>query len=164
MKEAWWMHTVKQTMDRPTLIGFNDWLRDKADALERMKFASLKPTFEDSTNTMTTKTKTDSKVSASIASQREQNLRMTKSFVFHVSTPNTRSDSVLSPVNVQNRHVEVHTLHFCRMPSGFSKRILSVATKQNPNHLVTLAQGQTAKNQKKSQACLPSQMSKDFYK
>ena len=179
MKEAWSMHTVKRTLDRPTLIDFIDWLRDKAEAHERMKYASLKPKTEDNTNTTTTKTKTVSNVFASIASssqqssnskgkiekkcqtalpvktsilcgdvkfsgkrhpQREQNLWLTTSFVFHVSTPITRIDSVLSPVIVQKRHVEAHTTHFFTVPSGFSQRILSVATKRNPKHLVALAQ------------------------
>ena len=37
MKEAWSMHTVKRDLSRPTLIDFNDWLKDKAEAHERMK-------------------------------------------------------------------------------------------------------------------------------
>ena len=40
MKEAWSMHTVKRSLDRPTLIDFNDWLKHKAEAHERMKTAS----------------------------------------------------------------------------------------------------------------------------
>ena len=71
MKEAWSMHTVKRTLDRPTLIDFNDWLKDKAEAHERMKSASLKPKTEDSTITAT-KTKTVSKVFASTASSSQQ--------------------------------------------------------------------------------------------
>ena len=71
MKEAWSMHTVKRTLDRPTLIDFNDWLKDKAEAHERMKSASLKPKTEDSTTTAT-KTKTISKVFASTASSSQQ--------------------------------------------------------------------------------------------
>ena len=34
------MHTVKRNLDRPTLVDFNDWLKDKAEADERMKTAS----------------------------------------------------------------------------------------------------------------------------
>ena len=71
MKEAWSMHTVKRTLDRPTLIDFNDWLKDKAEAHERIKSASLKPKTEDSTTTAT-KTKTISKVFASTASSSQQ--------------------------------------------------------------------------------------------
>ena len=37
MKEAWSLHTVRRTLDRPTLIDFNDCLKDKAEAHERMK-------------------------------------------------------------------------------------------------------------------------------
>ena len=36
MKEAWSRHTVKRSLDRPTLIDFNDWLKDKAEAYERI--------------------------------------------------------------------------------------------------------------------------------
>ena len=72
MKEAWSRHTVKRILYRPTLIDFNDWLRDKADAHERMKSASLKTKTEDSINTTTTKTKSVSKVFALIASSSQQ--------------------------------------------------------------------------------------------
>ena len=71
MKEAWSMHTVKRTLDRPTLIDFNDWLKDKAEAHERMKSSSTKTKTEDSTTTAT-KTKTVSKVFASTASSSQQ--------------------------------------------------------------------------------------------
>ena len=71
MKEAWSMHTVKRTLDRPTLIDFNDWLKDEAEAHDRMKSASTKPKTEDSTTTAT-KTKTVSKVFASTASSSQQ--------------------------------------------------------------------------------------------
>ena len=71
MKEAWSMHTVKRTLDRPTLIDFNDWLKDKAEAHERMKSSSTKTKTEDSTTTAT-KTKTVSEVFASTASSSQQ--------------------------------------------------------------------------------------------
>ena len=48
LKEAWSMHTVKKNLDRPTLLEFNDWLRDKAEAHERMKISSGKPKTKDS--------------------------------------------------------------------------------------------------------------------
>ena len=35
LKEAWSMNTVKRNLDRPTLIHFNDWLKEKAEAHER---------------------------------------------------------------------------------------------------------------------------------
>ena len=71
MKEEWSMHTVKRTLDRPTLIDFNDWLKEKAEAHKRMKSAYLKPKVGDSTTT-TTRTKTVSKVFASTASSSQQ--------------------------------------------------------------------------------------------
>ena len=36
IKEAWSMNTVKRSLDRPTLIDFNDWLEGKAEAQERI--------------------------------------------------------------------------------------------------------------------------------
>ena len=32
MNEAWSMHTMKDSLDRPTLVDFNDWLKDKVEA------------------------------------------------------------------------------------------------------------------------------------
>ena len=43
MKETWSMHTVKRNLDQPTLIDFNDWLKEKAEAHERVKPASIRP-------------------------------------------------------------------------------------------------------------------------
>ena len=43
MKEAWSMHTVKKDLSRPTLLNFNEWLKDKAEAHERMKVPATKP-------------------------------------------------------------------------------------------------------------------------
>ena len=42
MKEAWSLHTVKKDWTRPTLLDFNDWLKDKAEAHERMRLTSGK--------------------------------------------------------------------------------------------------------------------------
>ena len=60
MKEAWSMHTVKRSLDRPTLIDFNDWLKDKAEAHERMKTASGKVKGDENVPNTATKTKTTS--------------------------------------------------------------------------------------------------------
>ena len=38
------MHTVKRSLDQPTLNDFNEWLKDKAEAHKRIKTASGKPT------------------------------------------------------------------------------------------------------------------------
>ena len=71
MKEAWTKLTVKRILDRPTLIDFNDWIKNKAEAHERMKSASIKLKTEDNTTTAT-KIKTLSKVFASTASSSQQ--------------------------------------------------------------------------------------------
>ena len=68
MKEAWSMHTVKRCLDRPTLIDFNDWLKDKAEAHERMKTASGKVKGDENVPNTATKTKTTSKVFAATTS------------------------------------------------------------------------------------------------
>ena len=72
MKEAWSMHTVKRSLDRPTLIDFNEWLKDKAEAHERMKTASGKPNSGENPQPSVNKTKTTSKVFAATASTNQQ--------------------------------------------------------------------------------------------
>ena len=72
MKEAWSMHTVKRNLDRPTLIDFNDWLKEKAEAHERMKTASIKPKVDKNAQSSVTKTKTTSKVFAATSSTNER--------------------------------------------------------------------------------------------
>ena len=62
MKEAWSMHTVKRNLDRPTLIDFNDTLKEKAEAHERMKTASILKKVDANTQASVTKTKKTSKV------------------------------------------------------------------------------------------------------
>ena len=47
LKDAWSMNTVKWNLDQPTLIHFNDWLKEKAEAHERMKTTSSKPRSEE---------------------------------------------------------------------------------------------------------------------
>ena len=59
LKEAWSMNTVIRNLDRPTLIHFNDWLKEKAEAHERTKATFSKPR---------TKTKTGTKVFAATTS------------------------------------------------------------------------------------------------
>ena len=73
MKEAWSMHTVKRNLDRPTLVDSNDWLKDKAEAHERMKTASGKTKVDENTQSSVTKTKTTSKVFAATASTNQRN-------------------------------------------------------------------------------------------
>ena len=71
MREAWLLHTVRRTLDRPTLIDFNDWLKDKAEAHERMKSLPNKAKPEESNNVTVTKTKTASKVFAATTSSQQ---------------------------------------------------------------------------------------------
>ena len=71
MKEAWSLHTVRRTLDRPTLIDFNDWLKDKAEAHERMKSLPNKAKPEESNNVTVTKTKTTSKAFAATTSSQQ---------------------------------------------------------------------------------------------
>ena len=76
LKEAWLMNTVKRNLDRPTLIQFNDWLKEKAEAHERIKATSSKPKTDDVTASTVTKTKTGTKVFA--ATTRNQDTTGTK--------------------------------------------------------------------------------------
>ena len=63
------MNTVKWNLDRPTLIHFNDWLKEKAEAHERMKATSSKSRTEEvPANNTVTKTKTRTKVFAATTS------------------------------------------------------------------------------------------------
>ena len=68
MKEAWSIHPVKRRLDRPTLIDFNDWVKDKAEAHERMKTASGKVKRDENVSNTATKSKTTSKVFAATTS------------------------------------------------------------------------------------------------
>ena len=72
MKEAWSMHTVKKDWSRPTLLDFNDWLKDKAEAHERMKVSTTKPKNDESAQSVT-RTKTGAKVFASATSSSSSN-------------------------------------------------------------------------------------------
>ena len=77
LKEAWSLHTVRRTLDRPTLIDFNDWLKDKAEAHERMKSLPNKTKPEESNNVTVIKNKTASKVSAAtICSQQSASAKV----------------------------------------------------------------------------------------
>ena len=76
MKEAWSIHTVKRSLARPTLIDFNDWLKDKAEAHERMKTASGKVKGDENVSNTATKTKTTSKVFAATTSTNQANAQV----------------------------------------------------------------------------------------
>ena len=67
MREAWSMHTVKKDWSRPTLLDFNEWLKDKAEAHERMKISTTTPKSDESEQSVT-RTKTGTKVFAASSS------------------------------------------------------------------------------------------------
>ena len=95
-KEAWSMHTVhtvKRNLDRPTLVDFNDWLKDKAEAHERMKTASGKTKVDENTQSSVTKTKTTSKVFAATASTNQRN-----------TNSKTKSDNAPTCVACKEKH------------------------------------------------------------
>ena len=71
MKESWSLFTVKKHWVKPTLLDFNDWLKENAEAHDLMKQRATKARPEDN-STSVTKTKTASKVFASISQQRKQ--------------------------------------------------------------------------------------------
>ena len=71
LKEAWSMNTVKRSVDRPTLVQFNNWLKEKAEAHERMKATSSKTKTDEVTAPTVTKIKTGTKVFAATASTQD---------------------------------------------------------------------------------------------
>ena len=52
------MHTVKKHWLRPTLLDFNEWLKEKAEAHERMKVLGIKGKVDDSSSVQRSKTST----------------------------------------------------------------------------------------------------------
>ena len=70
MKESWSLFTVKKHWVKPTLLDFNDWLKEKAEAHDLMKQSATKAKPEENI-TSVTKTKTASKVFASNSQQRD---------------------------------------------------------------------------------------------
>ena len=51
MKEAWSLHPVKRCWRKPAVLGFNDWLRDKDEAHERMRVSQNKSQPENTSKT-----------------------------------------------------------------------------------------------------------------
>ena len=68
LKDAWSTNTVKRNLDPPTLIDFNGWLKEKAEAHEKMKATSNKPRTEDVPVTTITKNRTGTKSFAATTS------------------------------------------------------------------------------------------------
>ena len=65
MKESWSLFTVKKHWVKPTLLDFNDWFKEKAEANDLMEQSATKAKPEENI-TSVTKTKTASKVFASL--------------------------------------------------------------------------------------------------
>ena len=63
LKESWSLFTVKKHCVKPTLLEFNDWLKEKAEANDLMKQTSAKARTEDNTNSVV-KTKVASRTFA----------------------------------------------------------------------------------------------------
>ena len=78
MKESRSLYTVKKHWDNPTLLDFNDWPKEKAEAHVLMKQSATKAKSEDNI-TSVTMTKTASKVFASNSQQRETKSQMPSS-------------------------------------------------------------------------------------
>ena len=55
LKEAWSMHTVRHNWQRPTLLDFNNWLKEKAEGHERLRLLSSKAKNEEPVKPKTTK-------------------------------------------------------------------------------------------------------------
>ena len=55
LKEAWSMHTVRHNWQRPTLLGFNNLLNEKADGHERLRVLNSKARNEEPVQPKTTK-------------------------------------------------------------------------------------------------------------
>ena len=55
LKEAWSMHTVRHNWQRPTLLDFNNWLKEKAKGHERLRLLTSKAKNEEPVKPKTTK-------------------------------------------------------------------------------------------------------------
>ena len=75
MKESWSLFTVKKHWVKPTLLDFNDWRKEKAEAHDLMKQSATEAKPEENI-TSVTETKTASKVFASNSQQRETKKQM----------------------------------------------------------------------------------------
>ena len=78
MKESWSLFTVKKHWVKPTLLDFNHWLKEKAEAHDLMKQSATKAKPEENI-TSVTKTKTASKVFASNSQQRNTKKQISSS-------------------------------------------------------------------------------------
>ena len=73
IKELWSLFTVKKHWLKPTLLDFNDWLKEKAEAHDLKKNTATKARYEDNNNSVT-RTKVASK-SFALYTQHKSNLK-----------------------------------------------------------------------------------------
>ena len=78
MKESWSLFAVKKLSVKPTLLDFNDWLKEKAEAHNLMKNTAFKARTED-TNNSVTRSKVASKAFAA-NTQHKNNLKPQQSY------------------------------------------------------------------------------------
>ena len=136
MKKWWPLFTVKKHWVKPTLLDFNDWLKEKAEAHDLMKQKATKARPEDN-NTSVTKTKTASKVFAPNSQQRETKKQMPSSStniysrcivckgnhrlwecrVFKKKTPTQRAKLVVDNKLCFSCLRDKHTFRQCPQPS-----------------------------------------------
>ena len=94
LEEGWSMHTMKRDLNRPTLIDFTDWLKDKAKTHERSKTSSGKPKIGESPTGNVTKTETNSRVFAATTTSTRNTI---------ATKPSTQKSQV-SCVTCKNKH------------------------------------------------------------
>ena len=87
MKESWSLFTVKNHWVKPTLLDFNDWLKEKAEAHHLMNNTATKARTEDNNNSVT-RTKVASKAFAA-------NTRHKSYLKTHQSSPLTSISSCI---------------------------------------------------------------------
>ena len=102
MKEAWSMHTVKNDWSLITLLDFNDWLKDKAEAHERMKISTTKPKNDESEQSVT-RTKTGAKGFAVIKPDRPSKDCCRKRILFLLSERKLFFPTMSATTQVQQR-------------------------------------------------------------
>ena len=135
MKGSWSLFTVKKHWVKPTLLDFNDWLKEKAEAHDLMEQSATKAKPEENI-TSVTKTKTASKVFASNLQQRETkkqmpsastntyfrcivckgNHRLWECRVFKEKTPTQRAKLVADNKLCFSCLRDKHTFHQCPQP------------------------------------------------
>ena len=128
LKQAWSMQTVRRQWLRPTLLDFNEWLKEKAEGHERLKTINSKVKFEDQV-----KQKVGTKVVASNAKVSDKNKEKPKFLPCSVCKGQhaLRNCAVFKEKNATQRakHVAEQKLCFASLQSIYSFRNCSKARK-----------------------------------